>query len=1043
MDGKLVSAAADPRSHEQLEPLYTAGYIAAEKKPFLIDLQRGSGPFLAIADSDRYLLDAASQIATYGLAFNHPSLFGAAQHLESWLDRSETPWFAAVQRSFSDLLRRKLVEQQRTETSSRGPTPAAPVGADEFTATFCHSGAQAIELAFAVALNRPRPTAAHRILAFESAFHGRTKIALETTYGPDKRLPFSWTEHAACFVPYPELPGDQIEFPYDRAPWKQLWCESDDQQFKERLNQFLADQTIDPLARSEIHSLQAVRERLRSGEFFCILVEPLQSEGGDRYSSARFHQGLAWLAQTHAIPLIYDEIQCGIHLGRTFFWHRQFELVGVDDRPWIPDLVVCAKKTQLGIVLSRWPLEYRTPPPVASLYRGYIQSSLLDQSGGEIEGIEREVRSRLTALTACWPGLVSRPRGRGLAFAFDLPDATWAKQFVEQRFSQGLLFYPAGQRTARFRLSLAFGAGEIELLFAQLDSALAALRAPASGVRIAPAEVAVTVRDPAPLYAFHARWIETKLARLGDAGNARSSDDVGEFLRAEFARLHPPITDAEICVLDRASYRDVRAKIVAIQSEVYEPARQTPGSDFDAVFDSALPLGIVVLQRGRLIGMAIAGSIDRFHHVEGIPEDPLAHDPETVYMVAVTVVTEFRGGLGRLLKQALTLLATQRGVRWMVGRNRDRRARGMWAINLSLGAVQTQHLVDSYDDEAPDRDCLVYHLATQWTEAEVQLSTGSEAPFSRVDLTADFVRENLPAAVNKLTLSNFVDPAFLRDLRDVIELFPRELRHAYTASSLAEAVDKIAKVLHLVRSPRRCLLTIEGHTFGDGTLLTRALSSAASEFFEVVRLPPLPSSDHSAWLATLREQLQHDRYLAFWLEPLPQGTFIRLPRSLLEQIASACRAADVPLIFHETGGLFYRYGRAGFSASAASGVFPDGIVANLGGQMALSLLCQRYFDAAPLKLISTWDGDAFSLAKFAAVARTIERDRTAHFDLIDRFQARLIREAQSAGAVGWQLENGVGWIEGLPPGPLARLCREFALGRHGVCPAPGEMRRFV
>ncbi len=1109
MDVKLVSADSDPRSHALLERLYAAGYVAAEKKPFLVDLQRCSGPFLAIDGVDEFLLDGASQIATLGLGFNHASMFGAAEHLESWIDWSDSPGVDAVRRSFADLLRRKLCE-------SVGETvaPSSSTDAKDHFATFCHSGAQAIELAFAAAYAARRHPAARRILAFEGAFHGRTKIALETTHGPDKRLPFSWTEHAAHFVSYPELAGDEIEAAYDRPAWKQTWTARNDDEYAAALGHLREALPDDPVAaagvEAEIHSLQEVRRRVAAGEVFCILIEPLQSEGGERYSSGRFHQGLAWLAQTFSVPLIYDEIQCGAHLGRTFFWHRQFALVDRNDRPWIPDGVVCAKKAQVGIVLSRCPLEYRSPVPVASLVRGYIQCSLLDQSSAEIAAIEGEVRARLRTLAERWPQWVSRTRCRGLAFAFDLPDAATAKQFVEQRFRHGLIFYPAGKRTARFRLALSFTVRELDLLFHQIDAALGALNASSANtvtgvttpnpISAAPAfRQPVTLRDPRPLADFHREWIAAKMGRLPGDHAGQTTNDVLQFIHRELTRLQPELDGAEICLLDPASYPAVRDQILQLQVEVYEPARQTPGSDFDAVFASNHPMGIVLLHRERLVGMAIAGSIDHFQHVQGIPEDPLAANPDTVYMVDVTVVAEFRGGLGRVLKQALTLLATQRGVRWMVGRNRDRRARGMWAINLALGAVQTRHLVDSYEDDAPDRDCIVYRIATQWEEPPQRLACGAVAPFSLADLTPEFVQANLPTAVNKLTLSNFVDSNYLRDLREVIELFPTELRHAYTASSLSEAVDKLIKVLHLVRGPRRRLLTIAGHWFGDGTLVSRALSCDPNalpspplrergqgegadgywdkrldpnalpslprrgrgqseggeadnnvggrpgelDWFDVVHLPPIPATEQANWFAVLQRHLRTDQCLGMFIEPMPVSTLIRIGQPVLERLAAACRAAGVPLVFQETASLFYRYGREGFAASGAAGVPPDGIVADLGGQMALSLVQQPYFDAAPLKLISTWDGDSFSLAKFAAVARSVERDRREYFRRVDEFQQTLIAQARTVGATRWDLQQGVGWIEGLSPGPLADSLRCVPPYRHLVCPAPGELRRFL
>ena len=157
-----------------------------------------------------------------------------------------------------------------------------------------------------------------------------------------------------------------------------------------------------------------MREHLIHGGVFAILIEPMQCEGGDRYSSSRFHLGLINLATAFDVPLIYDEIQTGFGLGGEFFWHRLFDLQLADGHRYAPAGVVCRKKAQLGISLTRGtepsPEHSMAVPSVASLIRGYIQASVIDQFQSQIETIEQLNRSYAETVLPQFSPAVLRPR---------------------------------------------------------------------------------------------------------------------------------------------------------------------------------------------------------------------------------------------------------------------------------------------------------------------------------------------------------------------------------------------------------------------------------------------------------------------------------------------------------------------------------------------------------------------------------------------------------------------------------------------------------
>ena len=292
-----------------------------------------------------------------------------------------------------------------------------------------------------------------------------------------------------------------------------------------------------------------------------------------------------------------------------------------------------------------------------------------------------------------------------------------------------------------------------------------------------------------------------------------------------------PDTDFEIVFLDQKTYPTHRDQILRLQADVYEPARQSTAAEFDQLFESGRPLSILLMVDQQIVAMAFAGPLQLFHHQRGVDDDAYRDDPTVAYVLDLTIAETYRGSLGRLMKQAITMLAQTAGMTAIHGRNRDRMAAGMWAINLSLGSYATQYLVNDYPDQKPFRDCIYYRCPIVWRRPPIDLSSGVEMPLGIEHLDMEFVRDNLSVMVNKLTLSNFVTEPFLDQLEAVSQVFPVSLRHVYTGNGLSECVDKLVKVLWTHRRPRTRLITIEHHHFGSGSLLSRTLSGIGSAFF--------------------------------------------------------------------------------------------------------------------------------------------------------------------------------------------------------------------
>ena len=1021
----LNQLASHEPSAQRLKAVYDQGLIPPEKKPFLIDLAGSSGPYMAVKDGG-LICDGASQIASLGLGFNPGALFGAAQYLESWTNQTSAPTYQALRGAYEGLLQRKL-------------------GTDKFKACFCASGAEANETVLGYLFNHRRRPGAKRVLAFEGSFHGRMMVSLASTWNPAKREPFTWPGHESVFAPYPVMQGDDAHAPQEPEGWTALWSATDEASFAAASEKITS--SADELLTAEIDSLSKVREALVGGEVFAILIEPMQCEGGDRYSSRRFHQGLALLSQSFDTPLVYDEIQTGFGLGGEFFWHRKFCLQRPDGSAFYPTGVVCAKKAQAGIALVNDPEGPIQPgaatgveqTSAASVARGYIQASVIDQFHDTIMEVEASTRERLAGLVERHSERIRNPRVQGLAFAFDMDSTERVGKFVGQRFQHGLLYYPAGAKTARFRMNLGFRAADTELFWTRLEQALdSSFDSEGASSNVKPTDSGAA--GAVGYYRFHERLIEAKLDLL-KSGSAPDKEQAVQLLQQHLSETQAG-ESFEVVIVDRENFPEYRDRVLAMQEEVYEPARRSTGEEFDAIFACERPLSIFVLSGERIVAMAFAAPLGDFRHMRGVPEDPSVEDPDTYYSVDLTIAEEHRGGLGRAMKQAMTLLALASGVKAVHGRNRDRLAAGMWAINLSLGAHTTQYLRDDYPDEGPHRDCLYYRSETAWPAPPIDLGGGVEAPLGPAQIDSDFACRNLPVLVNKITLSNFVNENFLSDLEGAAKAFPENLRRLYTASGLSEAVDKIVKVLWRHRQPRTGLVTIEGSDFGSGSFMARSLSGAGEAFFDVDRLPVPTGESDEAFFESLAQRLASDQVLGVFVEPLLRRTLKPIHEDALRRIVKTCREHGVPVVFNDTTSLFYRYTPEAFGASGVEGAEPDATIAHLGGQTALVACNDALFLEEPLLLISTWDGDALSLAQFERARQLVENDVNSFRSVRAEFHKNLTSALESIGGVESQLRDGVGAVRGELPEPLTAMLRPAGDNLWLSCPSYSEMLRF-
>jgi 4-aminobutyrate aminotransferase/(S)-3-amino-2-methylpropionate transaminase len=263
------------------------------------------------------------------------------------------------------------------------------------------------------------------VVSFSGAFHGRGLGPMAATHS--KLL------HKADL---PTFPWPTALFPANRWP-RAAHAEAN--------------------ARLEAECLAGLERVLEdhAGRVAAVLVEPVQSEGGDRHASPGFFRAVQVLARQAGAAFILDEVQTGMGMSGTLWAHEQLGL------PTPPDMVCFGKKMQMGGFFAAPDYDIGQFGRMYQTRNGDRARALLGLA--TLETIERDhllanVRdtgayflARLEELSARFPTLVTEPRGLGFLLAFDLPNAKARDDFNARALRRGVFASYTGTHSVRLR----------------------------------------------------------------------------------------------------------------------------------------------------------------------------------------------------------------------------------------------------------------------------------------------------------------------------------------------------------------------------------------------------------------------------------------------------------------------------------------------------------------------------------------------------------------------------------------------------------------
>ena len=204
----------------------------------------------------------------------------------------------------------------------------------------------------------------------------------------------------------------------------------------------------------------------------CIIIEPIQAEGGDNHFRDEFFVGLRKICDENEVLLIFDEVQTGIGLTGKMWAFEHFSVA--------PDIISFGKKAQVcGVLANKEKFDeipnnvFRESSRINSTFGGNFIDMLRFQL--ILEVIEKEnlvenarimgefLLEKLQDLQAKYPDLVSNARGRGLMCAIDLPTGEQRDQLRELLYNEHLIILACGDRSIRFRPHLNVNKEELQM----------------------------------------------------------------------------------------------------------------------------------------------------------------------------------------------------------------------------------------------------------------------------------------------------------------------------------------------------------------------------------------------------------------------------------------------------------------------------------------------------------------------------------------------------------------------------------------------------
>lgn len=420
-------------------------HMLADGFDFVMDFEKSQGSWIHDRVTGKDYLDMFSMFGSASIGYNHPYLMEKS----AWLGKMAVnkPTLADVySQEFADFM----------DVFSRVAIPK-----ELQYAFFIEGGTMGVENAmkacfdwktrknFEKGLNLEAGICIH----FKQAFHGRSGYTLSLTNTSDPRK----------YQYFPKFDWPRIINPHLNFP--------------------ITEENLAETINNENLALLNITEAIISNpdKVACIIIEPIQAEGGDNHFRDEFFIGLRKICDEHEVLLIFDEVQTGIGITGKMWAFEHFTAK--------PDIISFGKKAQVcGVLANKEKFDeipnnvFRESSRINSTFGGNFIDILRFQL--VLEVIEKEnlvenagvvgeyLLEKLQDLAVRFPEKISNPRGRGLMAAIDLPSGAQRDKIREVLYEDGLIILACGDRAIRFRPHLNVSKEEIQIAIDKIEANL-------------------------------------------------------------------------------------------------------------------------------------------------------------------------------------------------------------------------------------------------------------------------------------------------------------------------------------------------------------------------------------------------------------------------------------------------------------------------------------------------------------------------------------------------------------------------------------------
>ncbi|KRT80000.1 hypothetical protein AMK59_6646, partial [Oryctes borbonicus] len=402
-----------------------------------VDLEKSIGNYLIDADGNIFL-DCYMQIATMPLGYNYPSLFNVfkdERKMKMLLNRTALGVYPPANWAhyLNDILMSvappglKNVQTQMCGTCANEQA---------FKHMFIRHARQkrggkdfSDEELITSMLNKHPGCPNVAVLSFQGGFHGRTSGSLSATRTkPIHKLDFPLFSH------WPAIPFPTYKYP---------------------LEENLIENKKEDAKCLEIFEDTIEQQRVAGHPVAGVIIEPIQSEGGDHEASPEFFQNLQATCKRLGVSLLIDEVQTGCGATGKMWCHEWFNL------PSPPDIVCFSKKMQFGGYYHTVEMQPDKPFRVFNTWMGdparlFILEEVLKviKAKNLIENVRRVGEKTLKGMieiTNEFPNLVRSARGRGLLLAMSAKDTKLRDGILVKMKTKGILMGGCGNEAIRLR----------------------------------------------------------------------------------------------------------------------------------------------------------------------------------------------------------------------------------------------------------------------------------------------------------------------------------------------------------------------------------------------------------------------------------------------------------------------------------------------------------------------------------------------------------------------------------------------------------------